>query len=136
MMSKRQGDHRKQYSIKGEIDSLGTPRNITPIEGSCYEVIDSSISQEIFPYLKMLSTQSRKNIRVKITKIYIPMLYVTRMTQNKNNSINSILRYGRLVDKNCCVVFPASGFPYLILCLRQCKGKVATTYLDIRTKNN
>ena len=45
MMSKRQGDHRKQYSIKGEIDSLGTPRNITPIEGSCYEVIDSSISQ-------------------------------------------------------------------------------------------
>ena len=90
MMSKRQGDHRKQYSIKGEIDSLGTPRNITPIEGSCYEVIDSSISQEIFQYLKMLSTQCRKNIKVKITKIYIPMLYVTRMTQNKNNSINSI----------------------------------------------
>ena len=60
------------------------------------------------------------------------MLYVTRMTQNKNDSINSILQYGRLVDKNCCVVFLASGFPYLILCPRQRKGKVATTCLTIR----
>ena len=68
--------------------------------------------------------------------MYIPISYVTRMTQNKNDSINSILQYGRLVDKNCCVVFPASGFPYLILCPRQCKGKVATTYLALRTKNN
>ena len=38
------------------------------------------------------------------------MLYVTRMTQNKNDSINPILQYGRVVDKNCCVVFPASSF--------------------------
>ena len=30
------------------------------------------------------------------------------MTQNKNDSINSILQYGRVVDKNYCVVFPAS----------------------------
>ena len=58
------------------------------------------------------------------------------MTQNKIDSINSILQYGRAFDKNCCVVFPASGFPYLILCPRQCKGKVATTYLAIMTKNN
>ena len=64
------------------------------------------------------------------------MLYVTRMTQNKDDSINSILQYGRVVDKNCCVVFPASGFPYLTLCPRQCKGKVATIYLAVRTKNN
>ena len=64
------------------------------------------------------------------------MLYVTRMTQNKNDPINSILQYGRVGDKNYCVVFLASGFPYLILCPRQCKWKVATTYLAIRNKNN
>ena len=43
------------------------------------------------------------------------MLYVTRMTQNKNDSINSILQYGRVFDKYCCVGFPVSGFSYLIL---------------------
>ena len=53
------------------------------------------------------------------------------MTQNKNDSINSILQHGRVVDKNCCVVFPTSRFPYLTLC-----PKLATTYLAIRTKNN
>ena len=37
------------------------------------------------------------------------------MNQNKNDSINSILHHGRVVDNNCCVVFPTSGFPYLIL---------------------
>ena len=53
--------------------------------------------------------------------MYIPILYVTRMNQNKNDSINSILQYGRVVNKNCCEVFPSSGFPYLSLCPRQCK---------------
>ena len=62
------------------------------------------------------------------------MLYVTRMTQNGNDSINSIMQYGRLIDKNSCAVFPTSGFPYLILCPRQYKGKAATTYLAMRTK--
>ena len=38
------------------------------------------------------------------------------MIQNKNDSINSILHHGRVVGKNCCVVFPTSGFPYLTLC--------------------
>ena len=52
-----------------------------------------------------------------------------RLTQNKNDSINSILQYVCIVEKDYCVVFSASGFPYLILCPRQCKGKVATTYL-------
>ena len=51
------------------------------------------------------------------------MLHVTRMTQNKNDSINSILQYGQIVEKNCYVVFLASGFSYFILCPRQCKGK-------------
>ena len=125
-------------------------QNITSLDGSSYEAIHSSISQNIFSYLKMFSMQCRKNITVKDNKkrvnvanfiniyiqIYIPILNVTRMTQNKNDSINSILQHGRVVDKNCCVVFPTSGFPYLILCPRQCKWKVATTYLAIRTKNN
>ena len=44
------------------------------------------------------------------------MLYMTRMTQNKNDPINSILQHGRVVDNNFCVVFPVSKSPYLILC--------------------
>ena len=48
------------------------------------------------------------------TNIYIPILYVTRMTQNKNDALNSILQHGRVVDNNCYVVFPTSRFPYLI----------------------
>ena len=98
----------------------------------------------------MLSIQRRKNIRVEDNKkrmsidiyimrmsiyIYVPVI-CDKLTQNKNDLINSIRQYGRVVDKNCCVVFPASGLPYLILCPRQCKDKVATTYLVIRTKNN
>ena len=58
------------------------------------------------------------------------------MTQNKNDSINSILQHGRVVDKNGCVIFPNSGFPCLILCPRQCKWKLAATYFAIRTKKN
>ena len=59
------------------MDLLWTPRNITPIDGSCYVVIDLSISQEIFSYLKMLSMQCRKNIRVydNQKRISIAMLY-------------------------------------------------------------
>ena len=66
-------------------------------------------------------------------QIYIPTLYVTRITQNKTDLINSILTHGRVVGKNCYVVFPTSEFPYLTLCPKQCKQKVATTYLAIRT---
>ena len=41
-------------------------------------------------------------------QIYIPIFYVTRTTQNRNDSINSILEHGRVVDNNFCVVFPTS----------------------------
>ena len=88
----------------------------TPIDRPCYEAINSLISQDIFSYLKMLSMQYRKNRvednkkRMNIAKMYIPLLYVTRMTQNKNDSTNSILQHGRVVYKNCCVVFLASEF--------------------------
>ena len=78
-------------------------QNITSLDGSSYEAIHSSISQNIFSYLKMFSMQCRKNITVEdnkkrmnitnfinvYTNIYIPILYVTKMTQNKNDSINS-----------------------------------------------
>ena len=40
------------------------------------------------------------------------------MNQNKNDSINSILQHGGVVDNNCSVVFPVSSFSYLILCPR------------------
>ena len=43
------------------------------------------------------------------------------MTQNKNDSINSILQHGCVVNKNCCVVFPTLGFLYLTLGPRECK---------------
>ena len=68
--------------------------------------------------------------------IYIPILYLTRMNQNKNDSISSILQHGPVNDNKCCKVFPTSRFPNLILCPRQSKWKIATTYLTIRTKNN
>ena len=55
------------------------------------------------------------------------MLYITRMTQNKNDSINSILQCGRVVDRNCCVLFLASGFPYLILYPRYFDGNTYCT---------
>ena len=71
--------------------------------------------KNIFSYLKMFGMKCRKNItfedskkRMNITNfisIYIqihkPILYVTRMTQNKNDSINSILQHGRVVDNDC-----------------------------------
>ena len=83
----------------------------------------------------MLSMQYRKNKvehtqkRMSITsyiKIYTYVIF-DENDSNKNDSINSVLQYGRVVNKNCYVVFPASGFPYLILCPRQFKRKVATT---------
>ena len=64
------------------------------------------------------------------------MLYVTEMTQNKNDSANSILQHGRVFENNSFVVFPTSRFPHLILCPRQFKWKVATTSLSIMAKNN
>ena len=74
----------------------------------------------------------KKTLQLKITKnkinianfiniyiqIYIAILYVTRMTPNKNDSINSKLQHGRVVGDSCRVVFPNSRFSYLILCLR------------------
>ena len=38
------------------------------------------------------------------------MLYVTRMAQNKNDSINSMLQQGLVVDNNYCVDFLLQDF--------------------------
>ena len=43
-------------------------QNITSLEGLGYEAIHSSISQNIFSYLKMFSMQCRKNITVEDNK--------------------------------------------------------------------
>ena len=59
---------RKKYSITGKIDSLWTLRNITSLGGSFYEAMNSTISQNIFSYLKMFSMQSRKKITVEDNK--------------------------------------------------------------------
>ena len=54
--------------MKGKMDSLWTPRNITSVKGSRYEAIDSSISQNIFSYLKMFMTWRGKSITVEDNK--------------------------------------------------------------------
>ena len=77
-------------------------QNITSVDGSCYEAIHSSVSQNVFSYLKIFSMQCEENITVEdnkkrmnitnyinvYTNIYIPILYVTKMTQSKNDSVN------------------------------------------------
>ena len=50
------------------MDSLWIPRNVTSLDGSCYEAIDSSIFQNIFSYLEMFSMQYKKNITVEDNK--------------------------------------------------------------------
>ena len=58
------------------------------------------------------------------------MLYMTRMTRNKNISINALLQHGRVTNNKCCVVFPASRFSYLILCPDNANGRqLSLTYL-------
>ena len=50
------------------MDSLWTLRNITSLDGSCYEAIDSSISQNTFSYLKIFSIQCRKDTTAEVNK--------------------------------------------------------------------
>ena len=83
------------------MDSLWTPRYITSLDGWCYEVIDSSVSQNIFSYHKMFSMQCKKTLKLKIikkrmniasfiniyTNVYNYIFHMPGMTQNKNNSI-------------------------------------------------
>ena len=59
---------RKKYWLKGKIDSLWTPRNITSLDGSCYEKIDSSVSQNFFQISKRLACNAEKNITIEDNK--------------------------------------------------------------------
>ena len=58
----------KKSCKKAKMDSLWTPGNITPLEGSCYEAIDTLISHTQKLYFKMFRTQCRKNITVEDNK--------------------------------------------------------------------
>ena len=70
----RNGDQRKhsflekKKSIKGKMDSLWTPRSITSLDGSCYEAINSSVSQTFFHIWKCLACNAEKNITVEDNK--------------------------------------------------------------------
>ena len=57
---------RKKYSIKRKMDSLWTPKNITPTDRSCYEAISLSVSQYFLSDLKMVSMQCRKLLKIKM----------------------------------------------------------------------
>ena len=89
-ISKRQGNQRK-HSFPEKIQILHKRENgftmSTSLDGSSYEATHSTISQNIFSYLKMFSMQCRKNITVEdnkkrmnianvinMHKIYIPIL--------------------------------------------------------------
>ena len=59
---------RKKILHKRENGFTMSTQNITSLDGSGYEAIHSSISQNIFSYLKMFSMQCRKNITVEDNK--------------------------------------------------------------------
>ena len=119
------------------MDALWTPRNITSLDGLRYKAIESSISQNIFRISKCLGCNGEKSLEDKKRNEYSLLdkyickyiyLYYMRPEWLKIKMIQST-QYCTIV----VVVFPTSGFPYLILCPRQCKWNVATTYLPIRT---
>ena len=131
------------------MDSLWTTRNITLLDGSCYEAIDLSVSQNISSYLKMFSMECRKNITVEDNKnrmnianfISIYTYIYTYIICDENHSKWKWFNKFNTAAWSCCwqkllCSIPTSGFPYLTLCPRQYKWKVAATYLAIRTKNN
>ena len=43
-------------------------QNVASLDGSCYEAIHSSVSQNIFSYVKMFSMQCGKNMTVEGNK--------------------------------------------------------------------
>ena len=107
---------------EGKMDSLWALRNITSLDGSCYDAIVSSILQNILSYLKVFSMQCRKNTTVEDKKkneySYLRNTWSNICDENDSNkmdSINSILQHGRVVDNNCFVVFSTLRFPYLLM---------------------
>ena len=70
------------------MDSLCIPRNITLLNGWCYGAIDSSISQNIFSYLKVFSMQYRKNVTVEDNK---KRMYITNFINMYTNIYTYII---------------------------------------------
>ena len=67
-------------------------QNITSLDGLGYEAIHSSISQNIFSYLKMFSIQCRKSITVEDNK---KRMNITNFINTYTNVYTSII-----CDKN------------------------------------
>ena len=74
-ISKRRGDRkkyrfleRKKILYRRENGFTMSTQNITSLDGSSYEAIHSSISQNIFSYLKMFFHISGKLLQLRITK--------------------------------------------------------------------
>ena len=67
-------------------------QNITSLDGSGYEAIPSSISQNIFSYLKMFSIQCRKSITVEDNK---KRMNITNFINTYTNVYTSVI-----CDKN------------------------------------
>ena len=70
------------------MDSLCIPTNITLLNGWCYEAIDSSISQNVFSYLKVFSMQYRKNVTVEDNK---KRMYITNFINMYTNIYTYII---------------------------------------------
>ena len=67
-ISNRQGDKRKHSFLERKKYYTMNTQNMTSLHVSCYEAVHSSISLNIFSYLKMFSMQCRKNITVEDNK--------------------------------------------------------------------
>ena len=63
-------------------------QNITSLDGSSYEAIHSSISQNIFSYLKMFSMQYRKIITVEDNK---KRMNITNLVNIYTNTYTNII---------------------------------------------
>ena len=50
------------------MDSILTPRSTTSLDGSCYEAIDSSISQIFFHISKCIASNAEKRITIEDNK--------------------------------------------------------------------
>ena len=68
-------------------------------------------------------------------KIYILVLYAMIMTQNENDSINSILQHERVVEKSYCIVFLCSIFKISIFNPVYQTGQMEGTYHLLSNKN-
>ena len=94
------------------MDSLRTPKNITALDGSCYEAVDLPISQNIFSYLKIFTIQCRENITVedneKIMNIanFMSIAFYEPQDARWTSSENLFILINRGIYKNetCCIV--------------------------------